>query len=126
MKTLLLLLALNVNAFAQSITLVKSLPLESNEVGISIDASITVREWDREYIQCVIKIENSGFPNSLALLGGLAKAGRYDLDLVGDTLVMQGLEREIRISGRVWRESLSIEIWVPSGVKVTDQRFLSI
>ena len=126
MKTLLLLLALNVNAFAQSITLVKSLPLESNEVGISIDASITVREWDREYIQCVIKIENSGFPNSLALLGGLAKAGRYDLDLVGDTLVMQGLEREIRISGRVWRESLSIEIWVPGGVKVTDQRFLSI
>lgn len=102
-------------------TLVKSFNLQGNDVVLlDLDGQIEIKEWDNPImrVQIVVSLENS---NS-TILKALVKAGRYNLtggEEKGEYRVhAPGIDREVKIKGKVLTENLSYIVFAPKDVLV--------
>jgi hypothetical protein len=122
----LLLLSVTLPVFSQNAerTLVKSFMLAgTNAVQLDIDGEWTVQTWaqDNVRIQLQVTLENANETN----LNSLIMSRRYDLKsrIENDELVIfaPGLQYKPTISGRTYKEKISILVSAPERILVNQK-----
>ncbi len=114
-----LLFAQSATAQSQK-TFVKSLTLESNEILADLDGTMTVSEWDKDFVRITATVNVTNF--SEEILKRLFIVGRYSLEaaLENEIMVirMPKLATKVTIKGKELKEKVSYQISVPRGTIV--------
>lgn len=116
-----LIFSFSVGASAQAEkTLVKSLPIETATIALSLPGKVTITEWDKDFARLTTSVQLKNFNETI--LKRLAEVGRYELTSNTENgqfvLTMPKVAKQVTIKGVELKEIFEFTIMVPEGVTV--------
>lgn len=121
--SIIILLALSFSMAAQSAekTFSKSFNTESKgTIKLDLPGAIDLKIWDNPTIRIGITVSTP--TGNDAMLGELARVGRYNLTSKGEgdvlTITAPNMQKQIRVKGEELRETLTFVVFVPKDLKI--------
>ena len=116
-----LIFSFSIGASAQAEkTLVKSLPIETSTIALSLPGKVTISEWDKDFARLTTSVQLKNFNETI--LKRLTEVGRYEL--ISNTengqllLTMPKVAKQVTIKEVKLKEVFEFTIMVPKGVTV--------